>query len=146
MHWNSLGGETYALGSIDLLIDKQELIRNKVLKANGLCGSDTMDVSLRRQFESKIFGFRKISEPLGFMTVTSVNRPVRCLLRQTIASPLQNVVTSYSSRRFELKWKDSAGLEEWDDRTEYKGIYGGRIWSYTFLNGKLINWTDIYFD
>ena len=43
--------------SIDLLIDKQELIRNKVLKAKGLCGSDTMDVSLRRQFEGKIFGF-----------------------------------------------------------------------------------------
>ena len=47
-----------ALGSLDLLIDKQELIRNKVLKVNGLCGSDTMDVSARRQFEGKIFGFR----------------------------------------------------------------------------------------
>ncbi len=46
-----------ALGSIDLLIDKQELIRDKVLKANGLCGSDTMDVSVRRQFKGKIFGF-----------------------------------------------------------------------------------------
>jgi hypothetical protein len=51
------------VGSIDLLIDKQELIRNKVLKAKGLCGSDTMDVSVRRQFEGKIFGFRKFSEP-----------------------------------------------------------------------------------
>jgi len=49
----------HALGAIDLLIDKQELIRNKVLKANGLCGSDTMDVSVRRQFEGEIFGFRK---------------------------------------------------------------------------------------
>jgi len=48
----------HALGAIDLLIDKQELIKNKVLKANGLCGSDTMDVSVRRQFEGKIFGFR----------------------------------------------------------------------------------------
>jgi hypothetical protein len=47
-----------ALGSIDLLIDKQELIRNKVLKANGLCGSNSMDVSVRRQFKGKIFGFR----------------------------------------------------------------------------------------
>ena len=46
------------VGSIDLLIDKQELMRNRVLKANGLCGSDTMDVSVRRQFEAKIFGFR----------------------------------------------------------------------------------------
>jgi len=46
------------VGSIDLLIDKQELTKNKVLKANGLCGSDTMDVSVRSQFEGKIFGFR----------------------------------------------------------------------------------------
>jgi len=46
------------VGSIDLLIDKQELIRNKVMKANGLYGSDTMDVSVRRQFKGKIFGFR----------------------------------------------------------------------------------------
>ena len=52
-----------ALEAIDLLIDKQELIRNKVLEANSLCGSDTMDVSVRRQFEGRIFGFRKISEP-----------------------------------------------------------------------------------
>ena len=51
------------VGSIDLLIDKQELIRNKVLKANGLCGCDTMDVSVRRQFEGKIFGFRKNPAP-----------------------------------------------------------------------------------
>jgi hypothetical protein len=41
---------------IDLPIDKQELIRNKVLKATGLCSSDTMDVSVRRQFKGKIFG------------------------------------------------------------------------------------------
>ncbi len=27
------------MGSIDLLIDKQELTKNKVLKAKGLCGS-----------------------------------------------------------------------------------------------------------
>lgn len=47
---------------MDLLIDKQELVRNKVLEANSLCGSDTMDVSVRRRFEGKIFGFRKISE------------------------------------------------------------------------------------
>ncbi len=46
-----------ALGYLDLLIDKQELMSNKVLKANGLCWSDTMDVSVRRQFESKIFWF-----------------------------------------------------------------------------------------
>ena len=46
------------VGSIDLLIDKQELIRNKVMKANSLYGSDTMDVSVRRQFKGKIFGFR----------------------------------------------------------------------------------------
>ena len=43
----------------DLLIDKQELVGNKVLKVNSLCGSDTMDVSVGRQFEGKIFGFRK---------------------------------------------------------------------------------------
>jgi len=52
-----------ALGSIDLLIDKQELIRNKVLKANDLCDSDTMDVCVGRQFESKIFGFRIVFNP-----------------------------------------------------------------------------------
>ncbi len=46
------------VGSIDLLIDKQELTKNKVLKANVLFGSGTMDVSVRRQFEGKIFGFR----------------------------------------------------------------------------------------
>ena len=46
------------VGSINLLIDKQELIRNKVLKAKGLCGSNTIDVSVRRQFAGKIFGFR----------------------------------------------------------------------------------------
>jgi len=45
-----------ALGAIDLLIDKQELIRNKVMKAKGLCGSDTLVVSVRRQFKGKIFG------------------------------------------------------------------------------------------
>jgi len=39
------------VGSIDLLIDKQELTKNKLLKANGLCGSGTMDVSVMRQFE-----------------------------------------------------------------------------------------------
>ncbi len=52
----------YALGSVDFLLDKQELIRNKVLKAKGLCGSDTMNVSVRRQFKGKIFRFRKNSE------------------------------------------------------------------------------------
>jgi hypothetical protein len=52
----------HALGAIDLLIDKQELVRNKVLKVNSLCGSDTIDVSVRRQFEGKIFRFRKKSE------------------------------------------------------------------------------------
>ena len=30
------------VGSIDLLIDKQKLTKNKVLNANGLCGSDTI--------------------------------------------------------------------------------------------------------
>ena len=34
-------------------------MRNKVLKANGLCRSDTIDVSVRRQFEGKIFGLHK---------------------------------------------------------------------------------------
>lgn len=42
-----------ALRSLDLLIDKQELIKKKVLKANGLCGSGTMGrqckASVRRQ-------------------------------------------------------------------------------------------------
>ena len=46
------------VGSIDLLIDKQELTKNTVLKSNGLCGSYTIYVSVRRQFEGKIFGFR----------------------------------------------------------------------------------------
>jgi len=44
--------------SIDLLIDKQKLMSNKVLKASSLCGSDTMDVSVRRLLKGKIFGFR----------------------------------------------------------------------------------------
>jgi len=61
-----------ALGSIDLLIDKQELVRNKVLKVNSLCGSDTMDVSVRRQFEGKIFRFRKKGEPLQFNRYSKV--------------------------------------------------------------------------
>ena len=47
-----------ALRFIDLLIDKQELVGNKVLKVNSLCGGDTTDVSVRRQFKGKIFGFR----------------------------------------------------------------------------------------
>jgi len=51
--------------TLDFLIDKQELIRNKVLKAKGLCGSDTMDVSVKRQFKGKIFRFRKNSERLA---------------------------------------------------------------------------------
>ncbi len=64
------------VGSIDLLIDKQELIRNKVLKANSLCGSDTMDVSVRRQFEGKIFGFR--INPGTFVGIYhSLHRPNR---------------------------------------------------------------------
>ncbi len=46
------------VSSIDLLIDKQELVSNKVLKVNSLCDSDIMDVSVGRQFEGKIFGFR----------------------------------------------------------------------------------------
>ena len=42
---------------MDLLIDKQELIRNRLLKANGLRGSDTIDVSVGRQFEAKSSDF-----------------------------------------------------------------------------------------
>ena len=38
-------------GSLDLLIDKQELIKNKVLEANVLCGSDIIDVSVGRQLK-----------------------------------------------------------------------------------------------
>jgi len=47
------------VGSIDLLIDKQEFVRNKVLKVNSLCGNDLMDVSVGCQFDGEIFGFRK---------------------------------------------------------------------------------------
>ncbi len=50
----------------DLLLDKQEFGRNKVLKVNSLCDSDTMDVSVGRQFEGKIFSFRKNFESLKF--------------------------------------------------------------------------------
>jgi len=46
------------VGSIDLLIDKQKLTKNKVLNANGLYDSDAICVGVRRQFEGKIFGFR----------------------------------------------------------------------------------------
>lgn len=48
---------------VDLLIDKQELIRNKVFEVNGLLGSDTLGVSAKRQFEGKFFRIRKKSEP-----------------------------------------------------------------------------------
>ena len=50
------------LGSIDLLIDKQELSRNRVLEGNSLRDSDTMDVCTWRQFEGETFGFRKKCE------------------------------------------------------------------------------------
>jgi len=70
----------YALGSVDLLIDKQELVRNKVLEANSLCGSDAMDVSVRRQFEGKIFGFRKIPESLSETTRYTVRHSFRCFV------------------------------------------------------------------
>jgi len=46
------------VGSIDLLIDKQELTKNKALNANGLYDIDAICVSVRRQFKGKIFGFR----------------------------------------------------------------------------------------
>lgn len=62
-----------ALGSLDLLIDKQDLVRNKVLKTNGLCGSDIMDVSVGRQFEGKIFGFRKKYERTELTDGTAVH-------------------------------------------------------------------------
>jgi hypothetical protein len=39
----------------DLLIDKQKLVRDKVLQANNLCCSDTIDVRVRRQFDDKTF-------------------------------------------------------------------------------------------
>ena len=55
--------------SLDLLIDKQELIRNKVLEANSLCGSDTMNVSGRRQFESKIPVSKKAKKNGGYALI-----------------------------------------------------------------------------
>ena len=48
--------------SIDLLIDKQELIINKVLEVNGSCCSETMDVCVSRQFEGKFIGLHINSE------------------------------------------------------------------------------------
>ena len=51
----------HALEAIDLLIDKQELIRNKVLKANGLCSSDTMDVSSKVKSSDLVLIFYPIS-------------------------------------------------------------------------------------
>jgi len=44
---------------MDLLIDKQELIRIKLLEASDLGSSDTVDVSVRRQLEGKIVGLCK---------------------------------------------------------------------------------------
>ncbi len=83
----SVVSEAYAIlflfiahvGFIDLLLDKQELVRNKVLEVNSLCGNDTMDVSVRRQFEGKIFSFRKNSE---LSTVRQYIRRYRFLNRQ----------------------------------------------------------------
>ncbi|MHC4192280.1 MAG: hypothetical protein ACYSUB_21840 [Planctomycetota bacterium] len=45
--------------AVDLLIDKQKLIKNKVLKANGLYDSDAQSVNVRRQLIGKIFGLHK---------------------------------------------------------------------------------------
>ena len=38
--------------------------KTRILKANGLCENGTVNVSERRQFDSKTFGFRTNSEPL----------------------------------------------------------------------------------
>ncbi len=73
------------VGFIDLLLDKQELVRNKVLKANSLCGNDTMDVSVRRQFEGKIFSFRKKCEPF----LSQAGRPSQHLQSILAATLLQ---------------------------------------------------------
>lgn len=59
---------------------------------------------------------------------------------------IPRVFTACRLRRFELQWRDSSGFEVWEDKTEYAGCCGGRIRTYTFLNGKLIDWSDIYFD
>jgi len=52
------------VGSIDLLIDKQKLTKNKVLNANGLYDSDAICVGVRRQLVGKIFGFGLKTSPV----------------------------------------------------------------------------------
>ena len=54
------------VGSIDLLLDKQELVGNKVLKVNSLCGSDTMDVSVGRQFPASCKKYQNSSKSHQF--------------------------------------------------------------------------------
>jgi len=54
--------------AMDLLIDKQELVGNKVLKVNSLCGSDTMDVSVGRQFPTSCKNARILRKVTSFMS------------------------------------------------------------------------------
>jgi hypothetical protein len=68
--------------SISAIIDKQELIRNKVLEAKSLCGSDTIDVSVRSRFEGKIFGFCAKSKRF------SIHQIIATLLQGVRPTPL----------------------------------------------------------
>ena len=62
--------------AIDFLIDKQELIRNKVLRVNSLCGSDARNASVRRQLKGKFFGFRIFSESFTKQFLLILSLPV----------------------------------------------------------------------
>jgi len=68
------------VGSLDLLIDKQQLIRNNVLAANSLCANDTMDVSLRRQFKDRISRFREKREAFGSASIALLVRRISAYL------------------------------------------------------------------
>jgi hypothetical protein len=56
--------------SIDLLIDKQELVRIKALKTSGLYSSDAMDVSVGCQFSNIFLAGWTRSGPVGDKTRT----------------------------------------------------------------------------
>ena len=92
---------------MDLLIDKQELIRNKVLKANDLCGSDTTDVSVRHQFEGKIFGLRKISEPFKSMATLSASPYVPLDISGSIGRVSEQAASQCFERHILAAWGHS---------------------------------------
>ena len=53
-----MGLDFISIYAIDFLLDKQELVGNKVLKVNSSCGRYTLDVIVGRQFSTS---YKKMS-------------------------------------------------------------------------------------